>query len=107
MIGSTISLAQTPEMGLRDFAGATNEDGTWKYPAVRRDLTILKDKSAKELFHKEQMAALFESKSDSLGSELMVAKMSNERTFIDNLEMGILVGAAITILISWGIGETR
>ena len=103
MSGLTTSWAQTE--GLRDIASAKNEDGTWKYPVVRADLTILKDKQAVELFHVEQRAVLAETYADSLGFELMVANASGEKSFLDNFEFGILAGTALTVLAAWGMGQ--
>ena len=84
MTGSMTSLAQTE--GIRDFASATNADGTWKYPQVRADLTEIKDRHAEELFLVEHRAALAEANADSLGVELMVANASyNNNKWYDNL----------------------
>ena len=105
MIGSTTSYPQNE--GLRDFTSAKDDvTGEWKYPGVRRDVTILKDKAAADVFHVEQKLAFVAAEKDSLDSELMVEKARNDRKWYDNLELGMIVGSIIAILIQWGMGQT-
>lgn len=96
-------MAQTES--LRDFASATNKDGTWKYPQVREDLTKIKDNHANDLFHVEHRAALAEANAESLGIEIMVSNARHSNKWYDNLELGIIAGAVLTIFAGWGLGQ--
>ena len=103
LIGSTVCWAGDP--GLKDLLEQKDSRGQWVYPAARADLTIIKDKTAADLFYMEQRAIMAEAESDSMWIDLAVCKGKNDKMWLDNLEFGILAGTAIAILAGWAFGQ--
>jgi len=104
LTGSTVCLADDP--GLKDLLEQKDPTtGEWVYPSARHDLTIIKDKSAKSLFHAEQRAIMAEGALDTMWIDLAICKGKSSKHWLDNLEFGILCGTMIAILTGWAWGQ--
>ena len=109
MTGLTMCLAQESSKDLRDFTEAQydkpNGEKAWVYPSVRADVTTILDGHADKERKLETELASAVSVSDSLGIKLMVSEMRHRNKWYDNLELGMIAGAAFTIFVMWGVGQ--
>lgn len=104
MTGSMTVSAQTES--LKDIAGAKDDSGKWMYPQVRFDLTVLKDKQAREVFGLESLLAFVTAERDSLSDELIIYRAINpDRPFYKTYEFGVGVGVALTLGAAWAVKQ--
>ena len=69
------------------------------------DLIQLKDGHAEELLDMERKFIYADTRGDSLEINLMICEGIKERSFLDSFDIGIIAGAALTILVMWGVGQ--